>query len=147
MAAIDQRISVIGLGYVDLPVATTFARSGNPVVAFDINARRFRRPNSNSRTGIAFRGRLLPRRQDTHFRSPQAKKAALEKAGTLNARGVAEALRRDLGKAVPELRRIRQTVNERSAADRAGNLGVCLRHYRPTHDEAKETRCRSTPPG
>ena len=51
----------------------------------------------------------MPRRQNTHFRSPQAKKAALEKAGTLNARGVAEALRRDLGKVVPELRRIRQT--------------------------------------
>ena len=46
----------------------------------------------------------MPRRQNTHFRSPQAKKAALEKAGTLNARGVAEALRRDLGKVVPELR-------------------------------------------
>ena len=73
----------------------------------------------------------MPRRQNTHFRSPQAKKAALEKAGTLNARGVAETLRRDLGKVVPELRRIRQTVNERTAADRAGNLGVCLRHYRP----------------
>ena len=40
MAAMDQRISVIGLGYVDLPVATTFARPGNPVVAFDIDARR-----------------------------------------------------------------------------------------------------------
>ena len=66
---------------------------------------------------------------------------------TLNARGVAEALRRDLGKVVPELRRIHQTVNERRAADRAGNLGECLRHCRPTHDDAKETRCRSTPPG
>jgi LmbE family N-acetylglucosaminyl deacetylase len=32
---------------------------------------------------------------------------------------------------VSELRRIRQTVSERSAADWAGNLGVCLRHYRP----------------
>ena len=70
----------------------------------------------------------MPRRQNTHFRSPQAKKAAFERAGTLNARGVAEALRRDLGKVVPELRRIRQTVNERTAADRAGTLGVCLRH-------------------
>jgi len=36
----DRRISVAGLGYVGLPVATTFARSGAPVVAFDIDARR-----------------------------------------------------------------------------------------------------------
>jgi UDP-N-acetyl-D-glucosamine/UDP-N-acetyl-D-galactosamine dehydrogenase len=36
----DRRISVAGLGYVGLPVATTFARSGVPVVAFDIDARR-----------------------------------------------------------------------------------------------------------
>src|SRR6478735_4943845 len=35
-----RRISVIGLGYVGLPVATTFARSGAPVVAFDIDQRR-----------------------------------------------------------------------------------------------------------
>ena len=50
--------------------------------------------------------------------APQAKKAALEKAESLNARSVAEALRGDLGKAVvPELRRIRQTVNERSARE------------------------------
>ena len=33
-------ISVAGLGYVGLPVATTFARSGAPVVAFDIDSRR-----------------------------------------------------------------------------------------------------------
>ncbi len=36
----DRRISVAGLGYVGLPVATTFARSGVPVVAFDIDSRR-----------------------------------------------------------------------------------------------------------
>ena len=36
----NRRISVIGLGYVGLPVAATFARAGNPVVAFDIDARR-----------------------------------------------------------------------------------------------------------
>ena len=35
-----RRISVIGLGYVGLPVATTFARSGAQVVAFDIDAHR-----------------------------------------------------------------------------------------------------------
>jgi len=59
---------------------------------------------------------------------PQAKKAALEKAETLTARGVAEALRRDLGKAVvPELQPFRQTATN-AARHRAGNLGVCLRH-------------------
>jgi UDP-N-acetyl-D-galactosamine dehydrogenase len=35
-----RRISVIGLGYVGLPVATSFARSGAPVVAFDTDHRR-----------------------------------------------------------------------------------------------------------
>ena len=36
----NRRISVIGLGYVGLPVATSFARIGATVVAFDIDARR-----------------------------------------------------------------------------------------------------------
>jgi UDP-N-acetyl-D-galactosamine dehydrogenase len=36
----NRRISVIGLGYVGLPVATSFARTGTPVVAFDIDPRR-----------------------------------------------------------------------------------------------------------
>jgi UDP-N-acetyl-D-galactosamine dehydrogenase len=36
----NRRISVIGLGYVGLPVAATFARAGHPVVAFDIDIRR-----------------------------------------------------------------------------------------------------------
>jgi UDP-N-acetyl-D-galactosamine dehydrogenase len=36
----NRRISVIGLGYVGLPVAATFARTGAMVVAFDIDARR-----------------------------------------------------------------------------------------------------------
>ena len=35
-----RRVSLIGLGYVGLPVATTFAGTGAPVVAFDIDARR-----------------------------------------------------------------------------------------------------------
>jgi len=38
--ATNRRISVIGLGYVGLPVATTFAKAGPPVVAFDIDTRR-----------------------------------------------------------------------------------------------------------
>jgi len=35
-----RRIAVIGLGYVGLPVAVAFARSGAPVVGFDIDPRR-----------------------------------------------------------------------------------------------------------
>ncbi len=35
-----RKIAVIGLGYVGLPVAVAFARSGAPVVGFDINAKR-----------------------------------------------------------------------------------------------------------
>ncbi|GAB6054313.1 nucleotide sugar dehydrogenase [Magnetospira thiophila] len=36
----NRRISVIGLGYVGLPVAVAFGRSAGPVVAFDINPHR-----------------------------------------------------------------------------------------------------------
>jgi UDP-N-acetyl-D-galactosamine dehydrogenase len=36
----NRRVAVIGLGYVGLPVAASFARKGSPVVAFDIDARR-----------------------------------------------------------------------------------------------------------
>ncbi len=36
----DRRIAVIGLGYVGLPVAVAFGRSGVPVVAYDVNAGR-----------------------------------------------------------------------------------------------------------
>ena len=35
-----RQISVIGLGYVGLPVALAFVRAGNRVVAFDISERR-----------------------------------------------------------------------------------------------------------
>ena len=35
-----RKIAVIGLGYVGLPVAVAFARSGVPVTGFDINAKR-----------------------------------------------------------------------------------------------------------
>ncbi len=35
-----RNIAVIGLGYVGLPVAVSFARSGVPVVGFDIDQRR-----------------------------------------------------------------------------------------------------------
>lgn len=36
----NRKIAVIGLGYVGLPVAVAFARAGNPVVGFDIDAKR-----------------------------------------------------------------------------------------------------------
>jgi len=36
----NRRISVIGLGYVGLPVAATFARAGQAVIAFDIDSSR-----------------------------------------------------------------------------------------------------------
>lgn len=36
----ERRIAVIGLGYVGLPVAASFARAGMPVVAFDISCER-----------------------------------------------------------------------------------------------------------
>ena len=35
-----RKIAVIGLGYVGLPVAVAFARSGAPVVGFDVDRRR-----------------------------------------------------------------------------------------------------------
>ena len=35
-----RKIAIIGLGYVGLPVAVAFARSGVPVIGFDIDARR-----------------------------------------------------------------------------------------------------------
>jgi UDP-N-acetyl-D-galactosamine dehydrogenase len=48
----NRRISVIGLGYVGLPVATTFARTGAPVVAFDIDPRRIAElASGHDRTG------------------------------------------------------------------------------------------------
>src|SRR5215813_14925225 len=36
----NRKIAVIGLGYVGLPVAVAFARSGVPVIGFDINKQR-----------------------------------------------------------------------------------------------------------
>ena len=54
----NRRVSVIGLGYVGLPVATSFARKG-PVVAFDIDARRVSElTNGFDRTGEVTRDDL-----------------------------------------------------------------------------------------
>ena len=35
-----RKLGIIGLGYVGLPVATAFAKSGVPVVGFDIDRKR-----------------------------------------------------------------------------------------------------------
>ena len=40
VSSMSRLVSVIGLGYVGLPVAVAFARNGHPVVAFDIDKRR-----------------------------------------------------------------------------------------------------------
>ncbi len=40
MSSHNRRIAVIGLGYVGLPVATAFARSGVPVIGFDVDRTR-----------------------------------------------------------------------------------------------------------
>jgi UDP-N-acetyl-D-galactosamine dehydrogenase len=43
-----RRIAVIGLGYVGLPVAVSFARSGIPVVGFDVDASRIAELNEGT---------------------------------------------------------------------------------------------------
>src|SRR5579872_2869166 len=40
MTSHNRRIAVVGLGYVGLPVAAAFARSGVPVIGFDIDRKR-----------------------------------------------------------------------------------------------------------
>jgi hypothetical protein len=53
----------------------------------------------------------------TFIAAPKAMKSKLEAPGTLNLRGVEEALRRELGKnVIPELRRIHRIVTERKEA-------------------------------
>jgi len=99
MAAMDQRISVIGLGYVDLPVATTFARSGNPVVAFDIDARLGRVSLSGAVYCPVAKTPISARRRPTRSRLRRPERSM----------PAASQRRRDLGKVVPELQRIRQT--------------------------------------
>ena len=48
----QRKIAVIGLGYVGLPVAVAFARSGTPVIGFDINKHRVAELNAgHDRTG------------------------------------------------------------------------------------------------
>ena len=62
----NRRISVIGLGYVGLPVATTFARAGMPVVSFDIDARRIAElSKGHDRTGEVKPDRLITK--NLHF--------------------------------------------------------------------------------
>lgn len=55
----NRRPSVIGLGYVGLPVATTFGKAGTPVVAFDIDKRRIEElSRGHDRTGEVERSDL-----------------------------------------------------------------------------------------
>ena len=44
-----RKIAVIGLGYVGLPVAVAFARSGAPVIGFDIDPERIARATCRPR--------------------------------------------------------------------------------------------------
>ncbi len=61
-----RHISVSGLGYVGLPVATTFAWAGMPVVSFDIDARRIAElSKGQDRTGEVERDRLIAK--SLHF--------------------------------------------------------------------------------
>ncbi|WP_300780232.1 nucleotide sugar dehydrogenase [Enhydrobacter sp.] len=61
-----RRISVVGLGYVGLPVATTFAQAGMPVVSFDIDARRIAElSKGHDRTGEVEPDRLVTK--NLHF--------------------------------------------------------------------------------
>ena len=62
-------ISVIGLGYVGLPVATTFAWTGMPVVSFDIDARRIAElSKGQDRTGEVEPDRLIAKSLHCEFR-------------------------------------------------------------------------------
>jgi UDP-N-acetyl-D-galactosamine dehydrogenase len=57
-----RKISVIGLGYVGLPVAVAFARAGAPVIAFDIDASRVAELKAGrDRTGEVPSGALAER--------------------------------------------------------------------------------------
>ena len=72
----NRRISVIGLGYVGLPVAATFARAGHPVIAYDIDTRR------------------IAELRDGHDRTGEVESAALKTPGlkfTTDARDLAAA--------------------------------------------------------
>ena len=60
----NRKIAVIGLGYVGLPVAVAFARSGVPVIGFDIDRQ--------ARRGIARRPRPHPRGRAGRSRAADA---------------------------------------------------------------------------
>src|SRR5437016_5412401 len=52
------RVAVVGLGYVGLPLAETFAWGGFPVIGFDIDAGKIRR----LREGQSYIGHICPER-------------------------------------------------------------------------------------
>ena len=77
--------------------------------------------------------------------APQARKAALEKAETLNARTVAEALRDDLGKAVVPDSGASTKPSTNAARQKGWQSWRIPETLSTTHDDAKQTRCRGTP--
>src|ERR1700730_19201553 len=57
-AGLAARIAVVGLGYVGLPLAETFAWGGYPVIGFDIDADKIHR----LRRGESYIGHICPER-------------------------------------------------------------------------------------
>ncbi|WP_337996558.1 nucleotide sugar dehydrogenase [Oleispirillum naphthae] len=71
MSTHARKISVVGLGYVGLPLAVAFGRSGGRIVAFDINRRRIRElAEGRDRTGEVPEAEL--READLFFTSDPA---------------------------------------------------------------------------
>src|ERR1700732_510635 len=58
LAARTARIAVVGLGYVGLPLAETFAWAGYPVIGFDIDAGKV----AKLRRGESYIGHICPER-------------------------------------------------------------------------------------
>ena len=80
-----RKIAVIGLGYVGLPVAVAFARSGVPVIGFDIDAEPDRRTARRPR----------PHARGRAGRSDAADAALCERSGELEGRGLLHRHRAD----------------------------------------------------
>src|SRR5258708_10281416 len=58
LSARTARVAVVGLGYVGLPLAETFAWGGYPVIGFDIDAEKI----SRLRRGDSYIGHICPER-------------------------------------------------------------------------------------
>ena len=126
----DRRIAVICLGYVGLPVATTGGRLRYRCPFSLENFTRDTRPDRQGRAGGARGAWPALHRQGRDLRTADFHVVTMPTPIDTNKAAGAS----------------RPTVGERRAANSAGKLDVCLRKYRPTHDNAKETRCGSTSP-